>query len=63
MHSQWKLRPVYDQTFYRGRGGGWGGGGGNSEGCLKWDGEGWGSLRDLSKNILKQGVDKGKICS
>ena len=22
----------------------------------------WGSLRDLSKNILKQGVGKGKIC-
>ena len=24
---------------------------------------GWGSLRDLSKNILKQGVGKGKSCS
>ena len=23
--------------------------GGSSEGCLKWDGGGWGSLRDLSK--------------
>ena len=23
----------------------------------------WGSLRDLSKNILKQGVGKGKSCS
>ena len=23
----------------------------------------WGSLRDLSKNILRQGVDKGKSCS
>ena len=23
----------------------------------------WGSLRDLSKNILKQGVGKGKNCS
>ena len=22
----------------------------------------WGSLRDLSKNILKQGADKGKSC-
>ena len=40
---------VYDQNFY--------GGGGSSEGCLKW-----GSLRDLSKNILKQGVGKGKRC-
>ena len=26
--------------------------GGSSERCLKWGG-GWGSLRDLSKNILK----------
>ena len=25
--------------------------GGNSEGCLKWGGGGWGSLRDLFKNI------------
>ena len=25
--------------------------GGSSEGCLKWGGGGWGSLRDLSKNI------------
>ena len=33
--------------------------GGSSERCLKWGG-GWGSLRDLSKNILKQGVGKGK---
>ena len=24
---------------------------------------GWGSLRDLSKNILKQGVGKDKSCS
>ena len=37
--------------------------GGSSERCLKWDGGGWGSLRDLSKNILKQGVGKGKSCS
>ena len=29
--------------------------------CLKWGGGG--SLRDLSKNILKQGVGKGKSCS
>ena len=42
-----------------GRGGGWGGG--SSEGCLKWGGGG--SLRDLSKNTLKQGVVKGKSCS
>ena len=27
--------------------------GGSSEGCLKWGDGGWGSLRDLSKNILK----------
>ena len=40
-----------------GRGGGWGGG--SSERCLKWDGGG--SLRDLSKNILKQGWVKAKI--
>ena len=35
------------------RGGGMGGrwGGGSSERCLKWGGRG--SLRDLSKNILK----------
>ena len=30
---------------------------GSSERFLKWGGEG--SLRDLSKNILKQGVGKG----
>ena len=47
----------------------WGGGGegvvdgeeGSSARCLKWGGEG--SLRDLSKNISKQGVSKGKSCS
>ena len=43
----------------RGRGGGWGGG--SSEGCLKWGSGGWGSLRDLSKNILKQGWVKAKV--
>ena len=32
--------------------------GGSSERCLKWGGGG--SLRDLSKNILKQGVGKGQ---
>ena len=30
---------------------------------MKWGGEGGGSLRDLSKNILKQEVGKGKSCS
>ena len=35
--------------------------GGSSERCLKWSGGG--SLRDLSENILKQGVGKGKSCS
>ena len=44
-----------------GRGGDWRGG--SSQGCLKWSGVGWGSSRDLSKNILKQGVGKGKSCS
>ena len=34
--------------------------GGSSERCLKWGG---GSLRDLFKNILKQGVGKGNSCS
>ena len=37
--------------------------GGSSEGCLKWGGGGWRSLSDLSKNVLKQGVGKGKSCS
>ena len=36
-----------------GRGGGWGGG--SSERCLKRDGGGGWSLRDLSKSILKRG--------
>ena len=50
--------------LFMGRGGGEevvDGEGYSSERCLKWGG-GW-SLRDLSKNILKQGVDKGKGCS
>ena len=38
-------------------------GGGSSEKHLKWGGGGCGSLMDLSKNILKQGVGKGKSCS
>ena len=33
----------------------------SSERCFKWGGGGGGSLRDLSKNILKQGVGKGKV--
>ena len=32
---------------------------GSSEGCLKWGGGG--SLRDLSKSILKQGWVKAKV--
>ena len=36
----------------------------DGEGVAAKDGGGdWGSLRDLSKNILKQGVSKGKSCS
>ena len=35
--------------------------GGSSEGCLKWGGGGWGSLRGLSKNILKTGWVKSKV--
>ena len=45
--------------IFRGGGEGWWMGG-SSERCLKWGG---GSLRDLSKNILRQGVGKGKRCS
>ena len=37
--------------------------GGSSERCLKWGDGGGGSLRDLSKSILKQGVGKCKSCS
>ena len=55
------LDGVFSNFFLGGRGGGWGGG--SSERCLKWDGGGWGSLRDLYKDILKQGVGKGKSCS
>ena len=36
---------------------------GSSERCLKWGGGGGRSLRDLSENILTQGVGKGKSCS
>ena len=49
------------KIFRGGRGGGWGGG--SSERCLKLGGGGGESSRDLSKNILKQGVGKGKSCS
>ena len=42
-----------------GRGGGWGGG--SSKRCLKWGGGRWVSLRDLSKNRLKQGWVKAKV--
>ena len=44
------------KIFWGGGGGGWVGG--SSERCLKWGG---GSLRDLSKNILKQGWVKAKV--
>ena len=37
--------------------------GGSSGRCLKWGGGECGSLRDLSKNISKQGVGKGESCS
>ena len=40
-------QPVYDQNFMGG------GGGGSSETCSKWGGGR--SLRELCKNILKQG--------
>ena len=48
------------KIFFGGKGW-WMGRGDRSEGCLKWGGGG--SLRDLSKNISKQGVGKGKSCS
>ena len=53
-----------DDQHFSGGGGGEGvvdGKGGSSERCLKWGGGG--SLRDLSKNILKHGVGKGETCS
>ena len=38
--------------------------GGSSERCLKWGGGGWGLIKgSFYKNILKQGVGKGKSCS
>ena len=68
-----KLIPPYCNEMFRvfksemcmikilGGGGVVDGEGGSSERCLKW-GSG-GSLRDLSKNSLKQGVGKGISCS
>ena len=53
---------MYDQNFYGGKEW-WMERGGSSERCLKWGGGGWRSLRDLSKNILKQWVGKDKRCS
>ena len=53
---------MYAQNFYGGAGV-VDGEGGSSERCLKWSDGGGGSLRDLSKNILKQGVGKGRSCS
>ena len=56
-----KIPQVYDQNFYLGGGGGIevvDGVGANSERCLKW-GVG-GSLKNLSKNNLKEGVGKGR---
>ena len=52
---------MYDQNFLGGGEGVVDGEGGSSQRCLKWGGGG--SLRDLSKNFLKQGVGKGKSCS
>ena len=66
---------MYDQNFYGGREGR--GGVVHGEGWCMGRGGAWGggvaakdvlsgrcgSLRDLSKNILKQGVGKGKSCS
>ena len=49
--------------IFMGGGGVVDGEGGSSEGCLKWGGWRGGSLRDISKNILKQGVGEGKSCS
>ena len=37
--------------------------GDSSERCLKWGGGVDGSLRNLSRNILKQGMGKGESCS
>ena len=40
---------------------GWWVGRGSSERCLKWGGEGWGSLSDpILPNLLKTGVGEGK---
>ena len=52
----WPTNKCMIKTFMGGKG--WG----SSEGCLKWGNGRWGSLRDLSKNILKQGWVKAN-CS
>ena len=52
---------MYDQNFYGGEGV-VDGEGVAVKGVAVKDGS-WGSLRDLSKNILKQWVGKGKSCS
>ena len=46
--------------IFMGQEGWWRGGGIAVKGCLK---SGVGVIKNLSKNILKQGVDKGKSCS
>ena len=53
---------MYDQKFFGGAGV-VDGEQGSSERCFKWGGGGGVSLRDLSTNILKLGMDKGKSCS
>ena len=58
--SLYKVLPMI--KMFRG-GGVVDGEGGSSERCLKWGGGGGRSLRDLSKNILKQGMGKRKSCS
>ena len=57
-----RMMPQCNIKIFRGEGVVDGEGGG-SEGCLKWGGGGGGSLKDLSKNILKQGVGRGRSCS
>ena len=57
---QYIKRYVYDQNFWGGGEGVVDGEGGSSEGCLKWGGRGWGSLRDICKKHPQTGVGKGK---
>ena len=49
---------MYDEKIFRGGEGVVDGEGGSSEGCLKWGGKGHQGI--FPKNILKQGVGKGK---